>query len=388
MSVTAAKGFVAAGIAAGIKKTDKLDLAIVRSTEPAVGTAMFTRNRVQAACVLVSAAHLEIAEPQAVVVNSGCANAATGERGKLNAIATCAETARVLGITAEEVLVLSTGVIGAQLPMHKILPGLEKVADALSPEGGHDAALAIMTTDTREKEAVVTRDGFTVGGMTKGSGMIHPNLATMLAVITTDYPLHHGESKDLLRAAVEPSFNAITVDGEPSTNDTVVLLANGASGIERTAETDAAFAEALLEVCTSLARQIVEDGEGITVLAEINVKGAADDSQARAIAQRIATSSLVKTALFGHDANWGRVLAAAGSAPWNGTYAEIDPDRASLHYNGVLVLDHGSPTDVEPDVSGPTCTIDLDLGIGSGSAGYLTSDLSYDYVRINADYRS
>jgi glutamate N-acetyltransferase/amino-acid N-acetyltransferase len=175
------------------------------------------------------------------------------------------------------------------------------------------------------------------------------------------------------------------VDGEPSTNDCVILLANGASGVERD---DAAFAAALEEVCADLARQVVADGEGITVLAEINVSGAADDEQARAIARRIATSPLVKTALFGHDANWGRVLMAAGSAPWNGGYAAIDADRVTLRYNGTVVLDHGAPTAVEPDVSGPSCTIDLELGLGEGRAGYLTTDLSYDYVRINADYRT
>ncbi len=178
------------------------------------------------------------------------------------------------------------------------------------------------------------------------------------------------------------------MDGEPSTNDTVVLLANGASGIERTPGTDAAFAGALLAACDALSRQVVADGEGITVLAQINVKGAVDDGQARAIARRIATSPLVKTALFGHDANWGRVLMAAGSAPWNGGYAEIDASRVTLRYNGTIVLDRGAPSEVEPDVSGPSCTIELDLGLGNGSAGYLTSDLSYEYVKINADYRS
>jgi glutamate N-acetyltransferase/amino-acid N-acetyltransferase len=242
-----------------------------------------------------------------------------------------------------------------------------------------------MTTDTRSKEAVVSRDGFTVGGMTKGSGMIHPDLATMLAVMTTDYPLEQGEPIEFLRPAVEASFNAISVDGEPSTNDCVILLANGASEAPRN---DEAFAEALAEVCADLARQVVADGEGITVLAEINVCGAADDEQARAIARRIATSPLVKTALFGHDANWGRVLMAAGSAPFNGGYASIEAEQVTLRYNGTVVLDQGTPTDVEPDVSGPSCTIDLDLGLGPGKAGYLTSDLSYDYVRINADYRT
>src|SRR6185437_2864989 len=205
----------------------------------------------------------------------------------------------------------------------------------------------------------------------------------MLAIVTTDYPLEAGEAIDFLRPAVEQSFNSISVDGEPSTNDCVILLANGASGAARD---DAAFADALNEVCADLARRVVADGEGITVLAEITVTGAVDEAQAKAVARRIATSPLVKTALFGHDANWGRVLMAAGSAPWNGGYATIDADKVTLRYNGTVVLDAGSPTDVEPDVSGPACTIELDLGLGSGRAGYLTSDLSYDYVRINADY--
>jgi glutamate N-acetyltransferase/amino-acid N-acetyltransferase len=385
MSVTAAKGFVASGVAAGIRRRDRKDLAVVRSVPHAVGGAMFTRNRVQAACLHVNREHLSLADPQAVVINSGVANAATGERGKLDALATAAEAARLLALTSEEVLVLSTGVIGQRLPLHKLLPGLDPAVAALSDEGGPDAAEAIMTTDTRSKQSVVSRDGFTVGGMTKGSGMIHPDLATMLAVVTTDYPLEPGEPIEFLRPAVDASFNAISVDGEPSTNDCVILLANGASEAPRD---DQAFVAALAEVCADLARQVVADGEGITVLAEINVRGAADDEQARAIARRIATSPLVKTALFGHDANWGRVLMAAGSAPFNGGYASIEAEQVTLRYNGTVVLDQGTPTDVEPDVSGPSCTIDLDLGLGPGTAGYLTSDLSYDYVRINADYRT
>jgi glutamate N-acetyltransferase/amino-acid N-acetyltransferase len=207
----------------------------------------------------------------------------------------------------------------------------------------------------------------------------------MLAVVTTDYPLEPGEAIEFLRPAVERSFNAISVDGEPSTNDCVILLANGASGVERD---DEAFAAALGELCAELARLVVADGEGITVLAQINVSGAADELQAKAIARRIATSPLVKTALFGHDANWGRVLMAAGSAPWNGGYAHVEPERITLRYNGTIVLDRGAPTGVEPDVAGPECTIDLELDLGDGAAGYLTTDLSYDYVRINADYRT
>src|SRR5256885_10029210 len=245
-----------------------------------------------------------------------------------------------------------------------------------------------MAADAKPKPAVVALGGFTVGGMARGAGMTHPDLATMLAVITTDYPLETSEPIAFLRPAVDETFNAISIDGDCSTNDTVLLFANGASGVERTAESDAAFAAALLEVCRDLSRQIVADGEGVTVLAQIDVSGAADDAQARAIARRIATSPLVKTALFGHDANWGRVLMAAGSAPYNGGYADVDPELVNLSYNGTVVLEDGSPSEVEPEVGGTTCTIELDLGLGAGSASYLTSDLSYDYVRINADYRT
>ena len=387
MSVTASRGFVASGVHAGIRHS-KLDLAIVRSEEPAVGAAMWSRNRVQAACLQVNREHISLAEPQAVVINSGVANSATGERGKLDALATAAEAGRLLGLPSEEVLVLSTGVIGVPLPMAKLLPGVRAATDALSGDGGPDSARAIMTTDTKPKEAVASGAGFTVGGMAKGSGMIHPNLATMLAVVTTDYPLEPGEAIDFLRPAVDESFNSISVDGDCSTNDAVILLANGASDVERSPATDLAFGAALRKACRSLAEQIVADGEGVTVLAEIEVTGAADDRQARAIAQRIATSALVKTALFGRDANWGRVLMAAGSAPFNGGYAEVDVDRMTLSYNGSVVLERGAPLGVEPDVSGPTCAIRLDLGIGPGTASYLTSDLSYDYVRINADYRT
>ena len=387
MSVTAAKGFVAAGVEAGIRHA-KQDVAVIHSTESAVGGAMFTRNKVQAACVKLDRAHLEVAEPQAVVVNSGVANASTGAEGYANAGATAARAAELLGIDAEQVLLLSTGVIGMHLPMDRLLNGVASAVAALSADGGHDAAKAIMTTDTKPKEVVVEGDGFTVGGMAKGAGMIHPDLATMLSVITTDYPLAPGEAVGLLRPAVDKTFNAITIDGDCSTNDTVILIANGASGVERTPASDAAFAAAVLAVCDELSRLIVADGEGATVLAEIHVQGAIDEPQAKAIAQRIATSQLVKTALFGHDANWGRVLMAAGSAPYNGDYAEVDADLATLRYNNTVVLEHGSPTNIEPDVSGPSCTIELDLGLGAGSAAYLTSDLSYDYVRINADYRS
>jgi glutamate N-acetyltransferase/amino-acid N-acetyltransferase len=384
MSVTAPRGFVAAGVSAGIRRSQP-DLALVRSVAPAVGAAMFTRNRVQAAPLVVSKAHLAEMEPQAIVINSGIANAATGVRGELDAVATAAEAARLLDLYAEQVLVLSTGVIGVPLPLEKVTAGLAQAVPALSADGGPQAAEAIMTTDTKPKQAVVARDGFAVGGMAKGAGMIHPSLATMLAVLTTDYPLSPGEADVFLRPAVDKSFNQISVDGDCSTNDAVVLLANGAS---RCARDDTSFAAAVREVCTELAAQIVADGEGATVLLEIEVTGAASEADATAIARRIATSALVKTAAFGRDANWGRVLAAAGSAPSNGGFAKLDLGSLSLRFNGTPVFTAGTPTALEPSLEGPVCRIELGLGLGGGSASYLASDLSYDYVRINADYRT
>jgi glutamate N-acetyltransferase/amino-acid N-acetyltransferase len=387
MSVTAPLGFVASGVHAHIRK-EKRDLALVRSVPLATGAAMWTQNRVLAAPVIVSKRHLEAAEPQAIVINSGIANAATAAQGELDAIAPAERAAGLPGLAPEQVLVPSTGVIGAPMPMDRVLAGVDAAAAALSPHGGEEAAEAILTTDTHAKTAVAHGGGFTVGGMAKGSGMIHPNLATMLAVVTTDYPLEPGEALELLRPAVDVSFNSITIDGECSTNDAVILLSSGAAAIQRTPATDEAFVLALRTVCSELSHQIVVDGEGATLVAEINVSGAVSAAEARAIAQRIATSPLVKTALFGHDANWGRVLMAAGSAPFNGGYAHLDPALVSLSYNGTAVLIGGAPQDAEPNVDGAVCTIDLDLGLGDGRAGYLTSDLSYDYVRINAEYRS
>jgi glutamate N-acetyltransferase/amino-acid N-acetyltransferase len=385
MSVTAAQGFVASGVEAGIRRKGP-DLALVQSTVPSVGAAVWTTNRVLASPVLVSKAHLEAAEPQAVVVNAGVANAATGEQGVLDAKLTAEAVASGLGLLPEEVVVLSTGVIGLPLPMERVLAGVREAAVSLSPTGGGAAASAILTTDRGPKQAVVTGSGFVVGGMAKGAGMIHPRLATMLAVVTTDYPLEPSEASSFLRPAVDDSFNRISVDGECSTNDAVVLLANGASGVERTLELDAEFASALGEVCAALARQIVEDGEGATVLLEINVTGAVSDEEAAAVARRIATSPLVKTAAFGRDPNWGRVLAAAGSAPWNGGFAHVEVDRLSVSFDGTPVFLRGEPTGHAPGLGGAAVRIDLDLGLGSGLASYLASDLTYDYVRLNAEY--
>jgi len=383
MSVTAAEGFVASGVSAGIRPSGKPDVALVRSVEPAVGAALWTTNRVQAAPVTVSKRHLAVAQPQAILINAGVANAATGAQGEADAVASAEALAATLGLGTEQVIVLSTGVIGTRLPLEKVLAGSRAATDSLSPEGGGAAAGAILTTDSGPKVAAVTTGGFTVGGMAKGAGMIHPRLATMLVVLTTDYPLSAGEPETFLRPAVEATFNRISVDGDCSTNDAVILLANGASGAERD---DEAFAAALHEVCADLARQVVADGEGATVVLEIGVTGAATEPEAEAIARRIATSPLVKTAAFGHDPNWGRVLAAAGSAPFGDGFARLDTELLTVSFNGMAVFANDAPTGAEPDVAGAVCRIDLDLGLGDGAAGYLASDLTYDYVRINAEY--
>jgi glutamate N-acetyltransferase/amino-acid N-acetyltransferase len=385
MSVTAAPGFVAAGVSAGIRPSGKPDVALVRALAPAVGCAMWTQNRVQAAPVTVSRRHLAAAEPQAVVVNAGVANAATGRPGEEDAEATAAHVAGRLGLLPEEVIVLSTGVIGPRLPMAKLLTGVDEAAVALSPEGGPAAAGAILTTDAGPKTAEARGNGFTVGGMAKGAGMIHPRLATMLAILTTDYPLVPGEADRFLRPAVERTFNRISVDGDCSTNDAVVLLAKRGLA-NRDSTRDQQLADALEEVCASLARQIVADGEGATVVLEIVVRRASSDEEARAIALRVATSPLVKTAAFGRDPNWGRVLAAAGSAPWNGGFAQLDQNRLRVSFDGTTVFEEGAPTGLVPTLGGADARIELDLGLGAGECAYLASDLSYDYVRLNAEY--
>ena len=381
--VTAAQGFVASGVSAGIRPSGQPDVAVVRSVPRSVGAAVWTTNRVQAAPVTVSKRHLETAQPQAVLINAGVANAATGAQGEADAVATAEGLALELGLEPEEIIVLSTGVIGAALPVAKVLEGARAAAGTLSPEGGSAAASAILTTDSGPKVSVARSGSFTVGGMAKGAGMIHPRLATMLVVITTDYPLVAGEAGSFLRPAVAKSFNRISVDGDCSTNDAVVLLANGASGAPRD---DEAFALALDEVCGDLARQVVADGEGATVVLEISVTGAATTDEAVAIARRIATSPLVKTAAFGHDPNWGRVLAAAGSAPHGDGFARLETERLTVAFDGVAVFSNGSPTGSSPALAGAGCRIDLDLGLGDGAAAYLASDLTYDYVRINAEY--
>ena len=387
IGVTAAKGFQAAGVACGIKKTGALDLALVVSDHDCACAGMFTTNRVQAAPVVYDKATLakNRSAIRAVVANSGCANACTGDAGLDDARTTAEETARALGIRAEQVLVLSTGVIGQRLPMEKIRAGVKDAAQKLSPAGGDDAAHAIMTTDTKPKVFAIRNSQFAIGGMCKGAGMIHPNMATMLAVLTTDAKLAPDLLDQALRHAVNQSFNRISIDGDMSTNDTVLLLANGASGYTPDL---AEFTEALTQVCVNLAQQLVRDGEGVTKFVELVVTGAHTEADAVRVAKAIANSPLVKTALYGGDANWGRVIAAAG---YSGV--DVEPAKMKLWFGDVNVFANGMPTDFDEAAStraiaGRDVFIRLDLGQGEAHTTVWTCDLSHDYVTINGKYRT
>ncbi len=389
--ITVPRGFRAAGVACGLKHAG-LDLMLLTADRVASAAGVFTTNVVKAAPVLYSARQVRAGRAQAVVINSGVANACTGEEGMRRCVQMAADVARATGLPAELVLVCSTGVIGRQLPMEKISAGIAEAAHSLSPASGHLAARAIMTTDTRPKEAAViveTEQGaISIGGMAKGSGMIAPNMATMLGVITTDAQIQPDLLAVALRTAVNRSFHRVTVDGDTSTNDTVLLLASGVTGIrlEQGTEDFARFEQGLCQVATALAKAIARDGEGATKLVEVRVSGAADHAGAAAIAKTIANSPLVKTALFGNDPNWGRVLAAAGRAG-----VVFDPARVSLDLAGVPVVREGQPVECDAEVASAAMradevVIDLRLAEGEGKAVVWTCDFSYDYVRINADY--
>ncbi len=397
-SITAVPGFVAAGVACGLKKTGALDLALIVSDAPCAIAGVFTTNRVKAAPVLYDQQVIarNPANVQAVVANSGGANACTGIEGQRDA----AEMARLvgerLGCGPDSVLVLSTGVIGQRLDMEKVAAGVQAAANRLSADGGPDAARAIMTTDTRAKTAMtgVSIDGrtITIAGMAKGAGMIHPNMATMLCVIATDAAIAPPALDAALRRAVDRSFHCITVDGDTSTNDTVLLLANGDAGNQPLGgagpEFDA-FCDALADVAISLAQQVVRDGEGATKLVTVHIRGAATDSDARHAAMAIARSNLVKTAIFGMDANWGRVIAAVGYSQAQ----TVDPDRLGLWFGELPLVRDGRPVAVDEVraraiLEEPEVEITVDMGIGEGSATVWTCDFSYDYVRINAAYRT
>jgi glutamate N-acetyltransferase/amino-acid N-acetyltransferase len=394
-TVTTARGFVAGAVAAGVKQSGNLDVCVVASERDCTGTAVFTLNQVAAAPVLVDKTTLAQNKMRlrAVVANAGNANACTGEQGMANAREMQRVTAVALDCDPEQVLVLSTGVIGVQLPMDKIEAGITKAAQDLSADNGILATQAIMTTDTKPKHLAVQVDlsggTVTVGGMAKGSGMIHPNMATMLGVLTTDAAVEAGMLDQVLKTAVNLSFNRITVDGDTSTNDTVILLANGASGVPVDEEGLEVFQGAVTAVCTELAKMIVRDGEGASKFVEIRVTGTATEAEAHQIANTIATSPLVKTAFAGGDPNWGRILAAAGRA---GVMFE-QHECALWIGNGLQLLYKGTPTDFSEDEAAavfaqPDITLHLSVGTGTGEATVWTCDLTHDYVTINADYRT
>ena len=389
VGVTTAKGFRASGVACGLKKTGALDLALVVSDSDCSCAGMFTTNRVQAAPVLYDRATLEKnpSTIRAVVANSGCANACTGDAGLADTRKTAEETARALGIRADQVLVLSTGVIGQRLPMEKILAGVTSAANSLKYDGGDQASRAIMTTDTKPK-VFATSQQYAIGGMCKGAGMIHPNMATMLAVITTDAKVSPALLDQALRSAVNKSFNRISVDGDMSTNDTVLVLANGASGYSIGEKEIGEFTDALTQVATNLAKQLVRDGEGATKFVEIVISGARDETEAVRVAKAIANSPLTKTAIYGGDANWGRVVCAAG---YSGV--AVEPAKMKLWFGEVNVFVNGMPTNFdEADsthaLAGKDVFIRLDLGQGDASTTVWTCDLSHDYVTINGKYRT
>jgi glutamate N-acetyltransferase/amino-acid N-acetyltransferase len=392
--VASARGFRAAGISAGIKPTRKLDLALLVSDAPATAAAVFTLNKAQAAPVTVSKQHLAATHGivRAIIVNSGCANACTGEAGLTAAREMAAETAKLVGCPTEQVLVASTGVIGVELPMDKIRAGIPQAFAVLSDAHGAEAAQAIMTTDPFPKEASATFMAggrmVTIGGMAKGSGMIEPMMATMLGFITTDAAVAQPLLHRALVEAVDNTFNAITVDGDGSTNDSVMLLANGASGVAIGDADYPQFVKALYAVCRELAIGIVRGGEGATKLVTVTVSGAASSAEARKTAKAIANSLLVKTAIHGGDPNWGRLLAVAGRAD-----VAFDPDRAKVTIGPVVLFANGRPYDERAAeaaeyLKGTDIAVGVDLGAGDQSSIVWTCDLSAEYVRINAEYRT
>ncbi len=387
-------GFRAAGISAGIKANGSPDLALVVSDRPAQAAAVFTTNKVIAAAVSVSKDHLRRSggAVRAIVINSGCANACTGDQGVTDAREMTAATARLVGCAVEQVLVASTGVIGVNLPMDNVRAGLPAAFNALGADQGPAAARAIMTTDLRPKESAarITIGGHdaTIGGMAKGAGMIEPNMATMLGFVTTDASVPGALLDRALREAVDRSFNAITVDGDSSTNDCVMLLASGASGVTIDEASYATFLEGLTAVCRELALAIVRGGEGATKLVTVHVTGAASGAEARRAAKVIANSLLVKTAIHGGDPNWGRLICAAGRAS-----VALDASRAAVTIGSLVLFKDGQPHDelapaAADYLKGTDLTIGVDLGSGSASSTVWTCDLSAEYVRINADYRT
>lgn len=392
--ITAPSGFKASGVKARIKY-DKKDLAVIVSEVPAAAAGVFTTNKVKAAPVLLCAENLADYTAQAVVVNSGCANACTGDLGMEMARQMAAAAALNLGIKPSDVMVASTGVIGQKLPMDRIIPGIALAAGAVSSEGGHDAAEAIMTTDTVPKETAVQfklgEKMVTIGGIAKGSGMIQPNMATMLAFLTCDVNIDPLLLNKALKFVADRTFNMVTIDGDTSTNDSLVILANGMAGNTRIEQEDASFRifrDALAEVCITLVKMIARDGEGATKLVEIRIRNAPSFTDAKAVAKAIANSNLVKTAIFGEDANWGRIICAVG---YSGI--DINPDRIDIYLGEEKVAENGAGLDFSEDrakviLQQEHIIITVDLHMGDAAATAWTCDFSFDYVKINASYRS
>ncbi len=389
-------GFKAGAAEAAIKKPGRLDMALIVSDVPAVAAAMFTKNKVKAAPVLYDMHVIKSGKARAIIANSGNANACYGEQGMRDALAMADETAEVLGVNTSDVLVASTGVIGNPLPMDRVKAGIKKLPAALKAEGFEDAARAIMTTDTFPKLCGVkeTLGGkeITIVGMSKGSGMIHPNMATMLCFVATDAAVEKAALKAALKDGVEKSFNRTTVDGDTSTNDTVIVLANGTAGnrpVKLDGQGFAKFKDALGAVLLKLAKMVVKDGEGATKLVEVHVAGAASEKDAVKAAKSIAHSPLVKTAMFAADANWGRIICAAG---YSG--AEMDPDKAEIWFDDVCMVKRGVGQGPEAEkkatevMKGPEYKLTVKLGAGKESASVFTTDLSFEYVKINAEYRT
>lgn len=389
--ICAPQGFKAGALACGIKNpaVERLDLALIYSEFPTVGAAVYTQNQVCAAPVRLSASYLKSAEPRAIIANSGNANACTGPDGLLNARAMTAATARALGLKQREVQVCSTGIIGVPLPIDRIEPRLPELVASLGCDG-EAAARAIMTSDTRPKEiAVQVKIGdvrVRIGAIAKGAGMINPHMATMLCFVTTDAAISKAEIVAATKEAVDLSFNRITVDGDMSTNDTVIVMANGQAGnktITRGGEGSAEFREALTEVMLDLAKRIVSDGERVTKLVEVQVRGAASNLDAERVARAVANSKLVKCSWNGNDPNWGRILHAVG---YSG--ARVKEEMVNIHLNGVIVTQNGISAGTDGEkliaaVSGPEFTVGIDLNIGKGNFTLYTSDLSPEYVDFN-----
>ncbi|WP_327322146.1 bifunctional glutamate N-acetyltransferase/amino-acid acetyltransferase ArgJ [Streptomyces sp. NBC_01210] len=383
MTVTAAQGFLASGVAAGIKESGDPDLALVVNRGPSrTAAGVFTSNRVQAAPVTWSRRVLADGRISGVVLNSGGANACTGPAGAEDTRVMAEHTARAVGVGPDEIAVCSTGLIGVPLPMDRVTAGIDAAAGRLSPERGVEAAVAIRTTDSVHKTAVVAGPGWTVGGMAKGAGMLAPGLATMLVVLTTDADVTGAALDSALREAVRTTFDRVDSDGCMSTNDTVLLLASGASGV---APDPDAFAEAVHSVCLDLARQLVADAEGASKEIEVEVIGAASEADAVTVGRSVARNNLLKCALHGEDPNWGRVLSAIGT-----TSAVFDPDRLDVAINGVWVCRDGAAGESRDkvDLSGRRITIAIDLRSGEASAVIWTNDLTAEYVHENSAYSS